>query len=90
MIHSQPIAAFFIAAVLFAIGMTIIRRVVESEGDEWLAKALMFCLLLHLICAPLQIWIVDHLYKGIADYNRYDAQWAALSTAPLCVGAAPT
>ena len=80
MISSQPIAALFIAAVLFAIGMAIIRRVVESEGDEWLAKALMFCLLLHLICAPLQIWVVDHLYQGIADYNRYDAQGTALAS----------
>src|SRR5580700_8064950 len=79
MIHSQPIVALFIAAVLFGIGMTIIRRVAESEGDEWLARALMFCLLLHLICAPLQIWVVDHLYQGIADYTRYDSQGAVLA-----------
>ena len=79
MIHSQPIVALFIAAVLFGIGMSIIRRVAESEGDEWLARALMFCLLLHLICAPLQIWVVDHLYQGIADYTRYDSQGAVLA-----------
>ena len=79
-VTSQPIAALFIAAVLFAIGMVIIRRVAEAEGDEWLAKALMFCLLLHLICAPLQIWVVDHLYQGIADYNRYDSQGAVLAS----------
>ena len=27
----------------------------------------------------MQIWVVDHLYGGIADYNRYDAQGAALA-----------
>lgn len=37
------------------------------------------CLLLHLAFAPLQIWIVDHLYQGIADYNRYDHEGALLS-----------
>jgi len=76
---SQPIVAVLVAGVLFAIGMLIIRRIVESEGDEWLAKALMICLLIHLICAPLQIWIVDHLYGGIADYTRYDSQGALLA-----------
>lgn len=37
------------------------------------------CLLLHLLFAPLQIWVVDHLYQGIADYNRYDNEGALLS-----------
>ena len=42
-------------------------------------KALTVCLLLHIVFAPLQIWVVDHLYQGIADYNRYDTQGALLS-----------
>ena len=79
LISSQPIVAIIVAVALFAIGLAIIRRVVESEGDEWLSKALIACLIVHLICAPLQIWIVDHLYQGIADYNRYDSQGALLA-----------
>jgi hypothetical protein len=79
-IPTNPIAALGIAIVLFAIGRVVIRRITEAEGgDPWLAKALTICLLLHLIAAPLQIWVVDHLYGGIADYTRYDSQGAALS-----------
>ncbi len=56
-----------------------IARVAEAEHDPWLAKALNWCLILHLICASLQIWVVDHLYDGVADYNRYDSQGAILA-----------
>ncbi len=80
MVHSQPILAFLIAVALYAIGRVVIRRTTEAEGgDPWLAKVLTICLIAHLISAPLQIWVVDHLYGGIADYNRYDAQGAALA-----------
>lgn len=80
MIRSQPIIALLVGVVLFAIGRVIIRRVSEAEGgDPWIAKALTVCLLLHLVCAPLQIWVVDHLYQGIADYTRYDSQGALLA-----------
>lgn len=77
---SQPFLALLIAVVLFAIGRVFIRRVVKSQGgDPWLAKALLVCLILHLIFAPLQIWVVDHLYGGIADYTRYDSQGTVLA-----------
>jgi hypothetical protein len=78
-LSSQPIVSFAVAVVLFAIGRVIIRRTAEAEGDPWLAKALTVCLLLHLISAPLEIWVVDHLYDGIADYNRYDSQGVLLA-----------
>jgi hypothetical protein len=71
------IIALLIGCGLFAVGRVVIRRTAGS--DPWLTKALTACLLLHLICAPLQIWVVDHIYQGIADYNRYDAQGAVLS-----------
>jgi hypothetical protein len=78
---SQPIVALIIAIALFAIGRVIIRRTTKAEGgDPWLAKALTICLILHLIFAPLQIWVVDHLYGGIADYTRYDSQGAVLAS----------
>jgi hypothetical protein len=38
------------------------------------------CLILHLISAPLQIWVVDHLYGRIAEYSRYDSQGAVLAS----------
>jgi hypothetical protein len=71
------IIALLVGVGLFALGRVIIGRV--AEGDPWLAKALTVCLLLHLLSAPLQIWVVDHIYQGIADYNRYDAQGAVLA-----------
>jgi hypothetical protein len=80
MIPSNPIETLFIGILLFAIGRVVIRRTTAAEGaDPWLAKALVVCLILHLISAPMQIWVVDHLYGGIADYTRYDSQGAALS-----------
>ena len=78
---SQPIEALLIAVALFAIGRIFIRRTTKAEGgDLWLAKALTVCLILHLISAPLQIWVVDHLYGGIADYTRYDSQGSVLAS----------
>jgi len=79
LIPSQPVVAAFIAVTLFVAGRVVIRRTALAERDPWLAKALTVCLVLHLACAPLQIWVVDHLYQGIADYNRYDSQGALLS-----------
>jgi hypothetical protein len=78
-ISSNPFVVVFVGIVLFLIGRVIIRRISESERDPWLAKALTACLIIHLICAPLQIWVVDHLYQGIADYNRYDTQGSLLA-----------
>lgn len=78
---SQPILALLIAVALFALGRIIIRRITKAEGgDPWVAKALLACLILHLLAAPMQIWVVDHLYGGIADYTRYDSQGAVLAS----------
>jgi hypothetical protein len=80
LIGTNPVLACVVAIILYVLGILVIRRVTEAEGgDEWLRKALTVCLLLHLLAAPLQIWIVNHLYGGIADYNRYDTQGAVLA-----------
>jgi len=79
-VGNQPVVAFFLAVVLFALGRLIIRRVAEAEGDPWIAKALTVCLILHLLSAPAQIWIVEHLYGGVADFNHYDPQGAVLAS----------
>jgi hypothetical protein len=78
-IPSQPILAVMIAVVLFALGRVFIRRIAAAEHDPWLAKVMTVSLVLHLISAPLQIWVINHLYGGVADFNRYDSQGAALS-----------
>lgn len=80
-IGSNPIVVAFLAVVLFALGRRIIRRIVKAEGgDPWLAKALTACLVLHLVSAPLQIWAVNHLYGGVADYTRYIYRGAAMAS----------
>ena len=80
-IGSNPIVVTLLAVALFAIGRVIIRRIVKAEGgDPWLGKALTVCLILHLVAAPLQIWVVDHLYGGVADYTRYNNQGAVLAS----------
>jgi hypothetical protein len=79
-IGSNPIVVAVLAVALFALGRRFIRRIVRSEGgDPWLAKALTACLVVHLLAAPLQIWAVNHLYGGIADYTRYIYRGAALA-----------
>jgi hypothetical protein len=78
-IGSNPIVALGIAGILFAVSRPIIRRISNAERNPWLAKVLTFSLILHLLAAPLQIWVVDHLYGGIADWNQYLNRGAALA-----------
>jgi hypothetical protein len=77
---SEPIVAIAIAAFLFAVTRPMILRLSRSVGGHWLVKVLTISLILHLLAAPLQIWVVDHLYGGIADWLRYDHAGAVLST----------
>jgi hypothetical protein len=80
-IPSNPIVVAVLAIVLFTLGRRIIRRIVKAEGgDPWLAKALTACLVVHLLAAPLQIWTVDHLYGGIADFTRYIYRGASMAS----------
>jgi hypothetical protein len=79
-IPSNPIAGLAIAGILFAIGRPIIRRVSYAENNPWLVRVLTASLILHLLCAPMQIWVVDHFYNGIADWLRYDNQASVLAS----------
>ena len=78
-IQSQPIVAFVVAAVLFGLGRLIIKRVAYAEASPWLVGVLTASLVLHLLAAPSQIYVVDHFYHGIADWNRYVHQGALLA-----------
>jgi hypothetical protein len=80
-IGSNPIVVALVAVVLFALGRRVIRGIVKAEGgDPWLSKALTVCLVLHLAAAPSQIWAVNHLYGGQADYTRYIYRGAAMAS----------
>jgi hypothetical protein len=78
-IASNPITAVLVFFILIAISRPIITRVAAAEGTPWLVSILTASLILHLLCSPGQIFVVDHFYHGIADWIRYDHQGAKLA-----------
>jgi hypothetical protein len=78
-IPSEPIVAALVAVILFMLGRLIIKRVAYAEANPWLVRILTFSLVLHLLAAPAQIFVVQHFYHGIADWNRYVHQGALLA-----------
>jgi hypothetical protein len=78
-IPSEPFVALVVAGILFALGRMVIKRVAFAENNPWLVRVLTFSLILHLLAAPSQIFVVDHFYKGIADWTRYLHQGALLA-----------
>ena len=78
-IPSNPFTAAVVAVVLYLLGRIIITRVAAAEGQPWLVRILTAGLLLHLVAAPTQIFVVDHFYGGIADWIRYIHQGAILA-----------
>ncbi|MGP0108717.1 MAG: hypothetical protein ACLPR9_07620 [Acidimicrobiales bacterium] len=79
-VPSQPFVALIVAGVLFGLGRVIIRRVAFAEASPWLVRIMTIGLVLHLLGAPAQIYVVDHFYGGIADFVRYTHQGALLSS----------
>jgi hypothetical protein len=76
---SNPVVCLVVALVLFGLGRVIILRVANAEQNPWLVRILTAALILHLVCAPLQVFVVDHVYHGITDWNRYTHQGALLA-----------
>ncbi len=76
---SNPITAAVVFVVLIGISRPIIVRVAGAEAKPWLVSILTASLVLHLFCAPAQIFVVDHFYHGIADWIRYDSEGAKLA-----------
>ena len=69
----------FVAVLIVVATRPIIRRVAILEGHAWLVRVMTISLILHLVAAPAQIFVVDHFYHGIADWLRYDNQGAGLA-----------
>jgi hypothetical protein len=78
LVPSQPLIALPLAGLLVLFTRPIARRLAKSEKDPDLFKFLMWAVVIHLVFAPLQIWVVDHYYHGITDYNRYVDQGAVI------------
>ncbi len=76
---SNPIVAVIVAVLIVVATRPIIRRVAILEGHAWLVRVMTISLILHLVAAPAQIFVVDHFYHGIADWLRYDNQGAGLA-----------
>src|SRR5271166_5672577 len=76
---SQPFVALVVGLVLFGIGRVIVLRVAHAEQNPWLVRVLTIALVVHLLAAPAQIWVVDHIYHGIADWTRYTHVGAVLA-----------
>lgn len=78
-IPSEPFIGIVVALILFGLGRHIIRRVAHAEANPWLVRILTISLILHLLAAPTQIYVVSHFYGGIADWTRYLHQGALLA-----------
>ncbi len=76
---SEPAVALLIAGLLFLATRPIIRSVARGADEVWLRRILTASLVLHFVAVPMQIWVVDHFYNGIADWLRYDNQGSVLS-----------
>jgi len=71
-IPSSPIFGPLVAVILYLISQRLIKGVAAKENDFRMIKLLRWSLILHLACAPAQIFVVDHFYHGVADYTQYD------------------
>jgi hypothetical protein len=71
--------AILTVVVLVYLGYLIVNRVARGDSYVNLRKVLLASLILHLVCAPLQILVVKHFYGGVADWLRYSHQGALLA-----------
>ena len=79
MLHSNPIEAAIVAGFLFFVTQPMARRLAREDRDPRLYRIVMVSVALHLIAAPTQIYVVNHYYHGITDFNRYVNQGAILA-----------
>ena len=67
-----------VAFVLIFITIPIARKVSDVERDKGLYGLLMAAIVTHIVFAIAAIYVINHFYHGITDYNRYINQGAIL------------
>ena len=71
--------AIVVFSVLLWLGLVIARRVAGRDSYPSLYKIMVWSVVLHLVCASLEIFVVHHFYGGVADFNKYDTQGRILA-----------
>jgi hypothetical protein len=71
-VGTDLLAALLVAVVLFWLGRSIAISVSEHDPFPALRTVMIVSVALHLASAPLQVFVVDHFYGGVADWLRYD------------------
>jgi hypothetical protein len=75
----QLVVALLVAGAALLITVPVARRISLSERDPRLYNVIIAALIAHLVATCLQIWVVDHVYHGITDYNKYINQGKVLA-----------
>jgi len=78
-VPSSLLGSLLVAALLIGVSVPIMRRVTRADGDPRLHRILVWCLILHFVSAPLQIYVVDHVYHGVSDFTRYVDQGSRMA-----------
>jgi 4-amino-4-deoxy-L-arabinose transferase-like glycosyltransferase len=76
---SSPIVVVIVALLLMGISLPIARRLSRGDNDPRLVSLAMIALLLHFLGSGIQIFVDDHVYHGVSDFQGYVHQGAALS-----------
>jgi len=78
-VGSNSIVGIAVAALLILITVPIARRIAFAERDPRLYNLLMAAVVTHLFFTIVQLWVVDRVYHGLTDYNKYVNQGALLA-----------
>lgn len=70
-LRSEPVVVVLVLLILVGVAVPIARRMGRVEGDPRLTKLLMAALFLHFLGSCLTIFIDNHVYHGVADFNQY-------------------
>jgi hypothetical protein len=73
------VVALVVAGVALLITVQVARRISLAERDPRLYRLIVTALIVHLLATCVQIWVVDHIYHGITDYNKYISQGTVLA-----------
>lgn len=76
---SAPLGVVVVVFVLVLVSIPLIRRFARLEHDPRLLRLLWACLVLHFLAAPAQIFVIDHVYHGVADFNTYIREGSLLA-----------